>query len=97
MVKVLDEYLGNEVSYILPEGGFFIWVSFKETVNTADFEQLALEYGVSYIVGEHCFADHSQQNHIRLCFSYCDEAQCKEAIKRIASAYFEKYPLKSIV
>lgn len=97
MVKALDEYLGNEVSYILPEGGFFIWVSFKETVNTADFEQLALEYGVSYIVGEHCFADHSQQNHIRLCFSYCDEAQCKEAIKRIASAYFEKYPLKSIV
>jgi 2-aminoadipate transaminase len=97
MVKALHDYLGNEVSYILPEGGFFIWVSFKEDVDTASFEKIALEYGVSFIVGEYCYADHSQKNHIRLSFSYCDEVQCREAIKRIASAYFERYPIKNIV
>lgn len=97
MVKALNEYLGDEVSYILPEGGFFIWVSFKEDIDTASFEKIALEYGVSFIPSEYCYADHSQKNHIRLSFSYCDEAQCREAIKRIANAYFEKYSLKKIV
>lgn len=97
MVKALNDYLGDEISYILPEGGFFIWVSFKDDVDTTSFEKIALEYGVSFIAGEYCYADNSQKNHIRLSFSYCDEVQCREAIKRIASAYFEIYPIQNIV
>jgi 2-aminoadipate transaminase len=93
MVKAINDYFGDEVSYILPEGGFFIWVSFKENVDTTSFEKIALEIGVSFIPGEYCYADNKQKNHIRLSFSYCDEAQCREAIKRIANAYFEKYSL----
>ncbi|MDN4494587.1 PLP-dependent aminotransferase family protein [Ureibacillus aquaedulcis] len=97
MIKAIDDYLGDEVTYTAPEGGFFLWLTFKEEVATSLFEELALEKGVSFILGEHCYAENEEKNHIRLCFSYCDEEMCKEAIKRIAEAYYEKYPVKKLV
>lgn len=97
MIKALDDYLGDDVSYTVPEGGFFLWVTFKNDVDPALFEELAIEKGVSFILGEHCYAENGEKNHIRLCFSYCEEEMCKEAIKRIAEAYYEKHPMKKLV
>ncbi|HWL13133.1 MAG TPA: PLP-dependent aminotransferase family protein [Ureibacillus sp.] len=97
MLRAIDDYFGDEVSYTVPEGGFFLWLTFKSEVDPAIFERNAIEKGVSFILGEDCYAENSEKNHIRLCFSYCDEEMCKEAIKRIAEAYYEKYPMKKFV
>ena len=97
MLQAIDDYFGDEVSYTVPEGGFFLWLTFKDEVDPAIFESDAIEKGVSFILGEDCYAENGEKNHIRLCFSYCDEEKCKEAIKRIAQTYYEKYPMKKFV
>lgn len=97
MIKALDEYFGKDITYTIPDGGFFLWVSFDKKVDTTLFEKAAIDNSVSFIPGEYCYHLNGEKNHIRLCFSYCNEEQCIEGIKRIAQVFYEAYPMKSVV
>ncbi|WP_141432359.1 PLP-dependent aminotransferase family protein [Bacillus sp. 03113] len=89
MVAAINEYFGDDVTFIEPNGGFFLWLTFNEDVNTSAFLQKAFELGVSYLDGYHFFLQEEGFNHIRLCFTYCDEEQIKKGIKLLATAYYE--------
>lgn len=89
MVDAIKEYLNDEVSYILPEGGFFLWLTFPSEIDTSKFLQSALDRGVSYIEGSYFYLKGEEKNSMRLCFSYCNEEQIREGIKHIADSYFE--------
>lgn len=89
MIDAVEEYLHKEVSYILPEGGFFLWLTFPSEVDVSKFLQSALDRGVSYIEGSHFYLEAEEKNSMRLCFSYCNEEQIHEGIKHIADSYFE--------
>ncbi len=89
MVDAIKEYLDGHVSFILPEGGFFLWLSFAPEVDTSAFLESASEHGVSYIDGRHFYLHEEEVNSMRLCFSFCDEEQIREGIRVIAESYFE--------
>jgi len=89
MVAAIRSELGAQVSFELPEGGFFLWLTFPDTVNTAEMQPIAEQHGVSYVAGSHFYHDHSGHNHLRLCFSYCTEERLVEGISRLAAAYRE--------
>ena len=99
MLKAIDNYFGPDASYVEPEGGFFIWLTFDKEVDPKEFEEIALESGVNFILGEHCFAKNAnvEKNHVRLSFSYVEEDVAVKAIQRLADAFYAKYPKKSIV
>jgi len=100
MVKAINKFFGADVSFNEPNGGFFLWLTFAEGIDTSEFLDKAMEAGVSYIAGKHCFLSDEGHNHIRLCFTYCDEDTITEAIKRLATTYYEyvntKIPLKEV-
>jgi 2-aminoadipate transaminase len=89
MVLAIDEYFGDEVSYTVPDGGFFLWLTFPPEIDTSQFFIDSLKKGVNYIDGVHFYTENHQHNHIRLCFTFCDEEQIRKAVKRIAESYFE--------
>ncbi|WP_445505958.1 aminotransferase-like domain-containing protein [Niallia sp. 03190] len=88
MVNSIQKYFGDEVHFIVPEGGFFLLLNFKPEVDTAKFVQQAFENGVSVIEGRSFYVNGEGKNQIRLCFSYCDEQQIDRGIKILAEAYF---------
>jgi 2-aminoadipate transaminase len=87
MVEELRAHLGDEVSFQVPDGGFFIWVKFPEHVNTADFVQDANERGVSFIAGSQFFIQPEGARYARLSFSYCNEDQIRRGVKILAQSY----------
>ncbi len=89
MVEAITEHFGNEVSFVSPEGGFFLWLTFPPGVNTSAFVEAAMTAGVSYLDGQHFFLDDEGFNTMRLCFTYCSEEKIKEAIKRLADTYVQ--------
>ncbi|ANF96874.1 PLP-dependent aminotransferase family protein [Paenibacillus bovis] len=89
MVTAIRSELGDEVSFELPEGGFFLWLTFPDQVNTAEMQYIAERHGVSYVAGSHFYHDDSGHNHLRLCFSYCTADRLTEGISRLAAAYRE--------
>lgn len=88
MVMALDKYFGSEINFVVPKGGFFIWVTFPSEVDTNRLQRACMEQGVSFISGEDFYVDQMEYNHIRLCFTFCNDSQIERAIKRMADVYF---------
>lgn len=89
MVEAIKENFSDHVSFELPEGGFFLWLLFGQGVNTSMFSERALDYGVSFLDGQHFFLENQGFNHLRLCYTYCNEEQIRKGVTRIADSYFE--------
>lgn len=89
--KAIENHFGDHVSFVMPRGGFFIWLAFREQVNTSAFMRDALLRGVSFVDGKSFFVHSDQFHHARICFSYCNEEQIDRGIQRMADAYFSYF------
>src|SRR5207249_6844065 len=65
MVAALERYL-PEASWIVPEGGYFLWLELPPGIVTADLRA----EGVTFVPGVDFFAGAGGENAIRLAFSY---------------------------
>ncbi|MBP3041619.1 PLP-dependent aminotransferase family protein [Bacillaceae bacterium Marseille-Q3522] len=88
MVQSIREFFGDEVSFVAPEGGFFLWLTFPQGVDTSLFYDQSVKNGVTYIDGANFYLGEKELNHIRLCFTFCNEEEIRTGIKRIADSYF---------
>ena len=85
MLEALDEYFPPEASWTHPEGGFFVWVTLPEYVDTGSMLAEALEAGVTYVPGDSFFpGGASGKNCMRINFSYESPENLREAIRRLA-------------
>lgn len=79
-----------EASFVMPEGGFFIWLRLPSGVNATELLPRAIQRGVEFLPGSRCFSDGSGDDHIRLAFSETPAEQIDEAIRRLALAIRER-------
>ncbi len=93
LLAALERYMPKSpgVSWTRPDGGFYVWLTLPEHVNTsrgAMFDQ-AVEHGVLYVPGEYCFQPDESgfvpKNHIRLSFGQVAPEQIERGIERLAS------------
>ncbi|SEN69586.1 2-aminoadipate transaminase [Amphibacillus marinus] len=90
MIQAINFHFGSEVSYTIPSGGFFIWLTFPKSIDTKQLQLACLEQGVSFLAGEDFYYQAREHNHVRLCFTFSNEALIKQAIKIIADVYHER-------
>ncbi|MFD0693049.1 PLP-dependent aminotransferase family protein [Paenibacillus sp. GCM10027628] len=88
LAAAVKESFGDHVTFHLPDGGFYIWLTFREHVNTTAFLQDAADRGVSFVDGKSFFVNPEGHRHARLCFSYVNEDQLVQGVKSMAAAYF---------
>jgi 2-aminoadipate transaminase len=84
MLDALEKHMPDGVSWTVPEGGMFIWVSFDDGVDTDALFQRAIEQKVAFIPGSKFYPEGTQKtNEMRLNFSYSSVDQIHEGIKRL--------------
>jgi 2-aminoadipate transaminase len=94
MLAALEEYFPEEASWTHPLGGFYIWVTLPEYLDTADLLALAIEqHKVAFVPGAGAWVDGSGKHHMRLAFSGVDEENIEEGIKRLAKVIREQMDL----
>jgi 2-aminoadipate transaminase len=81
MLAELGEHMPDGVSWTEPEGGFFIWMTLPEGIDTGVMATQARERGVEYLAGASCFADGTGQNTLRLSFSFARDEEIREGIR----------------
>ncbi|MGE5587235.1 MAG: PLP-dependent aminotransferase family protein [Clostridia bacterium] len=87
-LKALRAHFGDSVSYTVPQGGFYTWVTFPEGIDTVALLPRAVkEYSVAYVAGPSFYADRSGANQARLCFSQPRVDQIEEGIKRLRKCF----------
>ncbi|MHB8859270.1 MAG: aminotransferase-like domain-containing protein [Thermoleophilia bacterium] len=94
MLAALEEYFPEEASWTHPQGGFYIWATLPEYLNTTDLLALAIEeQKVAFVPGAGAWVDGTGAHHMRLSFSAVPEDRIKEGIKRIAKVIREQMEL----
>ncbi len=86
MLKSLEEYMPEEVSWTHPEGGLFLMAHGPENLDTnAILLDCIKEANVAYVAGNSFFCDGSGNNTMRLNFSYEDIEKNTEGCQRLGA------------
>lgn len=84
LVAALAEQL-PEAEFVIPGGGYFLWLTLAEGVETPDLLAAALEEGVGFIAGPD-FMLEGGHNSLRLSFASVPPERIGEGVSRIARA-----------
>ena len=79
-----------EVSFVMPRGGYYLWLTFPDGVDADELAACANRIGVTVIPGSKFFArtdDAHPRNQLRVAYSHADEHEIDEGIRRLAAAY----------
>ena len=91
MLDALEKYMPKDagISWTTPHGGFFIWATLPEKIDTKDIFDIAIKNGAAFVVGRAFDPKGKKNNCMRLAFSGADESKIETGIKIIADAVKE--------
>ncbi len=86
MLQMMEENFPDCVTWNKPEGGLFIWVTLPEGINSKDILKVCLENRVMFVTGSMFYPNGGVENTFRLNFSWMNEEDIKEGIRRMGVA-----------
>ena len=85
MLESIEEHFPDEARWTVPAGGFYVWVSLPEWLDTRSMLAAAVERRVAYVPGTAFYADGRGSNQMRLAFCYPPEERIREGIARLGA------------
>ena len=93
MLDSLAEHFPREAQWTHPQGGFFIWATLPDYIDTTDVLARALEEHVAFVPGRAAYVDGRGGSAMRLNFSGVGEDDIREGIRRIGEVVREQVAL----
>ncbi len=84
LLVALEEHMPSGLSWTRPEGGFFVWVTLPDGVDTYPLLKKAIEAGVVFIPGAAFTHSDEPSNKLRLAFSAVPPESIAEGVRRLA-------------
>ena len=85
LVDALDRYIGEDASYVPPEGGYFLWVELPQAVDTKEMLAAAARLGVTFVAGSD-FMLEGGTHALRLAYSAVTPEQAGEGARLLGEA-----------
>lgn len=83
-IGALDEHFPEGSSWTHPEGGFYVWVTIPEHLDTKALLAAAVDRRVAYVPGTAFYTDGRGSDQLRLAFCYPPEEDVAEGVRRLA-------------
>jgi 2-aminoadipate transaminase len=84
-LETISDLFPSGTSWTHPEGGFYLWVTLPEGVDTTSMLSWAIEHEkVAYVAGSPFYAHGQGKNQFRICYSFPDITQIEEGVHRLA-------------
>lgn len=90
MQKALKESMPKAATWTKPKGGFFVFVTLPQSINTVSLLEQAKALGVAYVPGAPFYSGHNGLNQMRLAFSAVTEEKIATGIARLGELITEK-------
>ncbi len=94
MIKAINKYFPKEISYNIPKGGMFIWITLPKNVNTNLMLQKAIAEKIAYVPGDAFYPDGGNYNSIRLNFSFSEDETIVKGVHRLSEVIKKEIKLK---
>lgn len=89
LLAALDEFMPDGVSWTRPEGGFFVWLTLPEGIDSYPLLHKAIDAGVVFVPGAAFSAADGPSNKLRLAYSAVPPETLREGVKRLAPVLAE--------
>lgn len=87
MLDALERHLPPGSTWTEPQGGFFLWVTLPEGVDTEELLPRAAKAGVTYLPGERFYVESGRGTRsLRMSFSHCSPEKLEEGVAALARA-----------
>ena len=89
LLEALTEFMPEGVSWTRPEGGFFVWLTLPEGIDTYPLLHKGIDAGVVFVPGAAFSPQQGPSNKLRLAFSAVPPETLREGVKRLAPVLAE--------
>ena len=86
LAAALQRHLGSAITFRVPDGGMALWARVDDAIDTATWAQAGAREGVVFNDARGCDFHERDTSHMRLGYSFHDEAELEEAARRMARA-----------
>jgi DNA-binding transcriptional MocR family regulator len=83
MLSALTEHFPTQATWTHPAGGFFIWATLPEHLDTQMMLAAAIDRRVAYVPGTGFYPDGRGRSSMRLAFCYPSEDRIAEGVRRL--------------
>jgi DNA-binding transcriptional MocR family regulator len=83
MIEAIEEHFPDGAMWTHPAGGFFVWVTLPEWMDTKAMLAAAVERRVAYVPGTAFYPDGRGADRMRLAFCYPTEDRIREGVARL--------------
>lgn len=90
MLKCFREHMPDGVKWTEPGGGLFLFVTLPPAMDAARLLEKAIRRNVAFVCGSVFYCNNEGHNTMRLNFSYADEKDTLEGIRRLADVIREE-------
>jgi len=93
MLGALEQHMPAGCTWTKPEGGFFVWLTVPEGIDTKAMQPRAVTERVAYVPGTGFYADGFGSRQMRLSFCYPTPDRIREGVRRLAAVLSEELQL----
>jgi 2-aminoadipate transaminase len=86
MVNALTSLMPQGVSWTIPKGGFYVWVTLPENLDSSDVFAASIKQGAAFVIGNAFDPEGKRNNCFRLAFSHTPEEKIEQGIRTIAQS-----------
>jgi 2-aminoadipate transaminase len=94
MIDCFRKYMPEDVTWTEPEGGLFLFVTLPAYIDADMIFKKAIEKNVAFVSGSTFFCNDSGRNTMRINFSFSNNDEIEEGVKRLAGVIREEMPDK---
>ncbi len=84
LLAALESTMPAGVSWTKPAGGFFVWITLPQGLQSEDVKRAAKDENIFFLSGDPFFAEQPSAQHLRLSFSYVPPDKIREGIQKLA-------------
>lgn len=93
MLGALEQHLPPGCSWTRPDGGFFVWMTVPEGIDSKAMLPRAVTARVAYVSGTGFYADGLGSRQLRLSFCYPTPERIREGVRRLGAVLAEELEL----
>ena len=94
MIGCFKKYMPAGITWTEPQGGLFLFVTLPEQLDADEIFKKAIEKNVAFVAGSSFFCDNSGHNTMRINFSFSNENEIGEGVKRLSEVICEELHCK---
>jgi 2-aminoadipate transaminase len=96
LLESLDALFPTGTQWTQPAGGFYVWVTLPEPLNSSTMLPRAITAGVAYVPGTAFFANGDGHRSLRLSYCYPEPERIREGARRLAAVVHDEIDLSSV-